>query len=652
MAKDSMEWLEAIASRAKVDINRVESVLTARHIVPTPVLPAPRRMKLLSLSFSGAKQGVKDDGPYTFEWKDLSKGLWGMMTDRNLRGKSSILEVVRWLIRGRPSPNLQDDVKAWIHNACLRFDLDGLVHEVQLDCQNGIGGMLSRRSSTTAEATVLASFNSEKQFEMVMSDFFLHAFSMEAFATWRESDSDEKTGQAVIHGWPALSGAMFIGTNYDVVLGDLPATSGTQARLMQMYLGVPWVSTLASALAALKLVESSNDLETRRRSRGARARQARVKEIEAQLTERRAALSAQPSDEEIQAELSELSRRYSETKRREKAMQERLDRETLAEQQANAAYLEDRRELQTCKDSMAAGSIFRLLDPTCCPRCDHEIDPDRKKKEALNHSCSICGESTSSSEDAEGLKQELEASVKASKAAFDKAEKNRRQAEENLMALQADLETIQTKSEALTKQLGSFEARRLLSNEIAMLEGRLEEANFDSGTDEVADDGEPAVLKAIVGETEARLKAVRDEFLEEVSTSLLHFAQRFGMHSLSKAQLRGNANLLLEKGGAHTSFSKVTKGERLRLKVATVLAMIQVGERRGVGRHPGLIMIDSPAAQEVAPEDLRELLSGLKTVCEELPHLQIFVAGMASKAMSDHIPSSRRREAANGGYLW
>lgn len=220
------------------------------------------------------------------------------------------------------------------------------------------------------------------------------------------------------------------------------------------------------------------------------------------------------------------------------------------------------------------------------------------------------------------------------------------------MVLQADLETVQTKSEALTKQLGSFEARRLLSNEIAMLEGRLEEANFDSGTDDVADDGEPAVLKAIVGETEARLKTVRDEFLEEVSTSLLHFAQRFGMHSLSKVQLRGNANLLLEKGGAHTSFSKVTKGERLRLKVATVLAMIQVGERRGVGRHPGLIMIDSPAAQEVAPEDLRELLSGLKTVCEELPHLQIFVAGMASKAMSDHIPSSRRREAANGDYLW
>jgi hypothetical protein len=124
------------------------------------------------------------------------------------------------------------------------------------------------------------------------------------------------------------------------------------------------------------------------------------------------------------------------------------------------------------------------------------------------------------------------------------------------------------------------------------------------------------------------------------------------MHSLSKAQLRGNAVLLLTKGGAETSFSKVTKGERLRLKVATVLAMIQVGERRGVGRHPGWIMIDSPAAQEIAPEDLRELLSGLNDVRDELPHLQIFVAGITSNAMIESIPESHRRQATNGGYLW
>lgn len=143
-------------------------------------------------------------------------------------------------------------------------------------------------------------------------------------------------------------------------------------------------------------------------------------------------------------------------------MQERLDRETLAEQQANAAYLQDRRELQAHLDSAAAGSVFRLLDPSCCPRCDHEIDQARKKKEAASHSCSVCGENISSSEDAGALRKELEASVKASKAAIDKAQKNRGLADENLQKLQADLESIQSKNEVLTQQLGSFDARKLL----------------------------------------------------------------------------------------------------------------------------------------------------------------------------------------------
>lgn len=36
---------------------------------------------------------------------------------------------------------------------------------------------------------------------------------------------------------------MFIGTNYETLLGDLPVSAGINARLITMYLGVPWVST-------------------------------------------------------------------------------------------------------------------------------------------------------------------------------------------------------------------------------------------------------------------------------------------------------------------------------------------------------------------------------------------------------------------------
>ena len=116
--------------------------------------------------------------------------------------------------------------------------------------------------------------------------------------------------------------------------------------------------------------------------------------------------------------------------------------------------------------------------------------------------------------------------------------------------------------------------------------------------------------------------------------------------------MKGNANLSLVKGGVPTSYSKVTEGEKLRLKVATVLAMIEVAEKRGVGRHPGLLMIDSPAAQEVSPNDLDELVAGLQSVSKSIPHIQVFVAGRTSVAITEHVPEKNRREALGEGFLW
>ena len=63
-------------------------------------------------------------------------------------------------------------------------------------------------------------------------------------------------------------------------------------------------------------------------------------------------------------------------------------------------------------------------------------------------------------------------------------------------------------------------------------------------------------------------------------------------------------------------------------------------------------MIDSPAAQEVNREDLNNLIAGLETLCEELPHLQIIVASVANDTLLEHIPESRRKYARGDEYLW
>jgi transcription elongation factor Elf1 len=447
---------------------------------------------------------------------------------------------------------------------------------------------------------------------------------------------------------------MFIGTNYETLLGDMPVASGLNPRLIQMYIGVPWVSTLASSQSALKAGQNALDARSRKQAQAQESRRQRESEIAENLTATRNELAALPSDDELRESLGQLNSEFGSVMRQQTVLEKRLSNEIQAEEEARVLSLADRKELQAHLDSMAAGAIFRMLDPTYCPRCDNEISEAKKKLEHSTHACSVCGEVTETEEDAEAIKSDLEQRVKASKAAYDKAAKAVGALNEELKTSKETSTSLRNRIDVTTAKLGSYQRQQELGREIAVLEGRLAEAKRDASPDAGADHepDEISALSAIVAETENRVRAVRNDLLKDVSIRIVHYAQRFGMHTLTGATLKANAVLSLVKGGTNTFYSKVTEGEKLRLKVATILAMLEIGEQKGVGRHPGLLMIDSPAAQEVSQADLEALVSGLQSVAKDIPHCQIFVAGRSSEAITDHVPSANRREAVDGGFLW
>jgi predicted nucleic acid-binding Zn-ribbon protein len=536
------EWVQAIAQRAATDSARIESMLAAYHISATPVLPIPRRLLLTRIAFSGIKDQAGTEEPFSFDWSDLTHGLWAMLSDKNFRGKSSILEVVHWLLRGRPTSNLQEDVRRWIQKAQIRFLLDDVEHEVSIQTRNGLNGTLTRRGKKVIQ---LADFQNEVEFETVMADFFMRALSMDAITSWQPNTSDdEDLGRAVSHGWAAFSGAMFIGTNYETLLGDLPVATGLNPRLIQMYIGVPWVATLASSQSAFKASQNALEAQSRKVARTAESRQRREAEIGEVLTKKRNELAALPSDDDIRRSLSKLNADYATLKRQESALEKRLSNELHAEEEARNLHFADRKELQEHLDSMAAGAIFRQLDPTYCPRCDTAISAAKKKLEQSTHACSVCGEVTETDEDAETMKEGLEKRVKASKSAYDKAAKAAKALQSELVGLQEQLHALQRSIDEATSKLGSYSRQQQLNREIAVFEGRLAEAKHDSlSTSDEHEPNEMKALAAIVSETELRVKAVRNDLLKEVSDRIVHYAQRFGMHTLTGASLKANASL-------------------------------------------------------------------------------------------------------------
>lgn len=646
----SDDWLSSIALKAKVEPSKVSEVLSTWRIQPSPVIPSPRRLLLKRIEFSGVKKLVANEGSFSFTWGDLDCGLWGMVTGRNLKGKSSIIEIVEWLLRGRRSSNLQEDVWSWISKASLRFHLDEIEHSVEVSRESGFQGNLRRVDRENEH--VIASFNSEVEFENSMADFFMRQFSLEPVSNWQMSRNNDEIGSPVTHGWPALSGVMFIGTDYSSLLGDMPSLSGVPVRLLQMYLGLPWIPTLTVAQAAVKLVEAKQKLKAVKRAEIAASRNSRLEDLNAELADKQTELDNTPSDEDVRRTFEEATSELSQLRAREIGAGEKWRHATVDLKRVEETHAEDRHELQAFIDAQAASAVFRALDPSCCPRCDTAIGSERKRREEKEHSCSVCNSPISSDSDGSDRRLELEALVEGSRDAVSKSESYLAVAAEELDTLRAQAQQKEIEVQTLNLRLAAFGSRARIETEIAVLKGRIAEAGRSTDAVEEPESDDLSILKAIIDETEARKNAIQVGVLQKVSDTILTFAQRFGMPNLTGVNLKGNLNLSLEKGGTSTSYSKVTQGEKLRLKVATALAMIHVGESEGVGRHPGLLMLDSPGSEELAPEDLDLLISGLESISKEFKHLQVFVAARATPAIINHIQADHRREAKGEDTLW
>ncbi len=110
---------------------------------------------------------------------------------------------------------------------------------------------------------------------------------------------------------------------------------------------------------------------------------------------------------------------------------------------------------------------------------------------------------------------------------------------------------------------------------------------------------------------------MQKELLKEVSEEILRISKLVGLDNIEAVNLTAIPHLKLKKDGSSTSYSRCSEGEKLRLKVITTIALLSVAEKRKVGRHPGLLLIDSPGAQEVSDHDLNSFIEGLKQLTTE-----------------------------------
>jgi prefoldin subunit 5 len=228
-----------------------------------------------------------------------------------------------------------------------------------------------------------------------------------------------------------------------------------------------------------------------------------------------------------------------------------------------------------------------------------------------------------------------------------------------------DLESQATQSkikcEQLEAEISNFNQRYELERRITGLEFLLneeypeflEESDIQEFSNELEIlNKEIKVIEKSIKETKKRIEYRQKDLLVEVSKKIQEYAIHFGMTSLEKVELKAHPQLHLKKDGVSTTYSRCTDGEKLRLKIASVIALISIAENQGIGRHPGLLLIDSPKREEITDKDVAQIVAGLDTLTKELPYLQVFLAATASEGILGYFDEDHRKYAKGDDFLW
>jgi hypothetical protein len=425
---------------------------------------------------------------------------------------------------------------------------------------------------------------------------------------------------------------------------------------------------MVSAAVAQKLVAAQLSAAKARAQAEATERQTKIDELDRSLQHAQNRLAALPDLGTSAADLNATYQALAEATEAAGTAQREL-----AEARTRHDELERQREslatqVHAAHEASLAKAFFHTLKPTVCPRCDAQVTQAQWAREDNGH-CSLCSSAlhpaTSHYDDRTGDEgdlddlddgQELREALAQIQQAVEGAATVLADRQANSAAAATTLSRAQNAlHDALTRPTAGN--RRAVELEVARLNGALDErrGRFD-------DLGDPAgvaplqrdhdILKAAEKASHTRRTQALRGVLQAVQGDIVSMGRQLGLEMLEAVELGTSATLKVSKGGQNQPYSSLTEGEQLRLKIVTTTALLRHGIRTGVGRHPGLLIIDSPGAEEVDRGDLELMLQGLVQLTETAPQLQVIIATARGQEVASIIPPEQLRLAPEGEHLW
>lgn len=648
-----------IAEKVGLPITQVDEVLTGQGVSLVAVPPANRSIDISRITFSGTRINTEWDGPFE-ETFDFPYGVTAFITNENLRGKSSVLELVTWALRGKPR-DLRSDVQPWFNRITLEYAINGIPMAVILTKQETgfVADIVRAIDATTLRAylagqtgpeavNVVASALSESQFASVQDETMMTLLGFDPITNFQKHAGSDQ-GAARTNTWPAYYGGIHLPRNSDLLFGDT-VFAGLPARILQMYCNVPLMGTYIR-LATLVRVQRQDEANiVRRATEDAAARSGERTNIEADLTALAVQLAALPSAS---------GRSFSVVSEELRDAERDLDAATADSREAGRTFLEAKAARQdeevranSDRETELAEVLFQGLNPAHCPRCEQKFEAQRTQRELSDHECAVCtkeiptspGHVDDSTDDAEDVTDALEALQQAEDAAKESAATAAAAASAARVRVDTLAAELTTASRA-----DEFTDRLKIQLEQSRLRGRLE--GFTDGEVETTTSETVLVLQAALDLLKDVTAEAAAQLFRELDAEIFAIGRKLGIDNLDAVELNRNGGMRVVTAGVEESFKNLSGGERVRLRVAVVVALLRVGHRSGVGSHPGLVLLDSPG-DELTVEAEATLLRELDSLKDELPTLQVLVASDEPAAVLGHLPDNHIYSSLDGSPLW
>ncbi|KQR66498.1 hypothetical protein [Frigoribacterium sp. Leaf172] len=709
-----LDWVDIVAERAGADREAVTEVLTRYRIVGPKAVPTRRQLRVDAIHFAGIKNLAADDDaegrrfvPFSFH-RAFATPVTAFVSDgKNDAGKSSTLDIIKWGLRG--SSKVAGDVQNWLRQVCLLLTIGGeriLIAwrvddgvptgkivvlpagvEPGLDALSYAAADVMKKHSDeaatagepvfgmdvpvddlverllTGGALPIDSFDGDEQMEAAVSDFMLQRLGLDTLTQWTRiaNATDADDGNLVGHGWHLWSQALAITKPSEAsVIGETPFHA---RNVLNTFLATEWGATALSARSQKKAVDGRLAGIHRRRDRDSESREANAQVLRAEKSEVEAELKTIPvsgmTAEEVEAAMTVVTEATAAITRTQRAMSDAALAYGSAERELHAAE----QDLAAFKEAAVTKRFWHALKPSCCPRCDAKVQPEQWQREQEG-SCSLCNNPIDESDAAPNgnfdnagtVDDEIDpvtmAEQRVARYTAD-AERLSTLHDDAMSQAEAAESEFQRASEVISNVHGDPIERRALERRIAVLDGRIQERSERSDEDP---EEEPLTADARILDAAETFagdsgKSVFAAALLSVSAQITSLGKTLGISNLEKATLQANAQLPVVKGGEKTAFGKLTDGEKLRLKIALVVSLLDVGTTSGLGRHPGFLIVDSLATEELNRENGELLLRELSRVAQTYG-LQVITSTAHSELVDAVLPDEAIQRPTAEDLMW